>query len=168
MNIRLATKNDTKSIIAFYQALDLETSFMLFEPGERDVSFSTIENQLSWFENSKTQVLYIAENESHEVMGIISGSGGRALRNSHSLYCVIGVLQKYQSQGIGTLLLEKLEQWARIINFYRMELTVMEHNHKAIKLYEKVGFEREGLKRCSVKISGSFINELYMSKLLIA
>jgi RimJ/RimL family protein N-acetyltransferase len=49
-----------------------------------------------------------------------------------------------------------------------MELTVMEHNQKGIRLYEKLGFEREGIKRCSVKIDGNFINEFYMSKLLSA
>ena len=32
-------------------------------------------------------------------------------------------------------------------NVHRVELTVVADNHRAIKLYEKVGFQREGLKR---------------------
>jgi RimJ/RimL family protein N-acetyltransferase len=168
LNIRLATKNDAKQLIIFYQSLDQETSFMLFEPGERDISLDVIEHQLSWFENSESQVLYLAENDKHEVIGFISGNGGRASRNMHSLYCVIGVLNKYHGQGIGTSLLQNLELWAKSLKFYRMELTVMEHNQKGIRLYEKLGFEREGIKRCSVKIDGNFINEFYMSKLLSA
>ena len=42
----------------------------------------------------------------------------------------------------------------------------MEHNLKAIKLYESFGFIREGIKRDSICIAGEYINELYMSKLL--
>ena len=168
LNIRLATINDAKKLIVFYQSLDQETSFMLFEPGERDVSFETIEKQLSLFENSNSQVLYVAENESNQIVGFASGSGGRALRNKHSLYCVVGVLSKYHGKGLGASLLKSLESWANNWKFHRMELTVMEHNQKGIGLYEKFGFEREGVKRCSVKIAGKFINEIYMSKLLNA
>ena len=166
MNIRLATKNDAAMLISFYQTLDQETSFMLFEPGERDVSLRAIQQQLSWFENSNSQAFFVAENEALEIVGFVAGSGGRTLRNKHSLYCVIGVLNAYHGQGIGTLLLHNLELWAKSLEFYRMELTVMEHNQRALRLYEKCGFEREGVKRCSIKISGNFVNEFYMSKLL--
>ncbi len=36
---------------------------------------------------------------------------------------------------------------AREQHLHRVELTVVADNHRAIKLYEKVGFRREGLKR---------------------
>jgi len=39
-------------------------------------------------------------------------------------------------------------------------------NQRAIALYEKSGFEREGLKRHSRKIEGAYFDELYMSKLI--
>ena len=37
--------------------------------------------------------------------------------------------------------------WARQRSLHRVELTVVADNHRAIRLYEKVGFQREGLKR---------------------
>ena len=49
---------------------------------------------------------------------------------------------------------------------HRLELTVSTMNHRAISLYEKVGFAREGVKRHSLNIEGRYVDELYMSKLV--
>jgi RimJ/RimL family protein N-acetyltransferase len=64
--------------------------------------------------------------------------------------------------------LAALEAWARANGLHRLELTVQVHNRRAIALYEKCGFEREGVKRHSLNIEGTFIDELYMSKLIPA
>jgi len=45
---------------------------------------------------------------------------------------------------------------------------VQVHNIRAIALYENCGFEREGLKRHSLRIDGTYVDEYYMSKLLAA
>jgi len=62
--------------------------------------------------------------------------------------------------------LEALEGWARSKGLHRLELTVDVENRRAIALYEKCGFEREGVKRHSRRIEGRYSDELYMSKLI--
>ncbi len=42
----------------------------------------------------------------------------------------------------------------------------MEHNERAVALYTRCGFEKEGVKRDCLLIDGAFVNELYMAKLL--
>jgi RimJ/RimL family protein N-acetyltransferase len=79
---------------------------------------------------------------------------------------VIGVLQAWVGRGVGRALLESLEAWARSKEFHRLELTVDVTNQRAIALYEKCGFEREGVKRHSRKINGKYSDEFYMSKLI--
>ena len=80
----------------------------------------------------------------------------------------MGVLEARTGRGAGRALLTALEAWARANGIHRLELTVQAHNHRAIALYEKCGFEREGLKRHSLKIDGTYVDEYYLSKLLAA
>ena len=166
MSIRAANINDSAQLISLFKALDHESTFMLLDPKERDTSLENQQKQMVNFTDSNSQVMLIKENEDTELVGFIVGVAGNFIRNKHSLYCVLGVVNKYQGKGIGRSLLTGLEEWANNHGIHRIELTVMEHNLKAIKLYESFGFIREGIKRDSICIAGEYINELYMSKLL--
>jgi len=55
--------------------------------------------------------------------------------------------QEYQNVGLGAALMSQAIALARERRLHRVELTVVADNHRAIRLYEKVGFQREGLKR---------------------
>ena len=168
MSIRVAKINDSELLIKLFKSLDQETSFMLLEPSERDSSVENQEKQMANFADSNSQVMFVKENENSDLVGFVVGVAGNFIRNKHSLYCVIGVMEEYHGKGIGQSLLINLEKWAKSHSIHRIELTVMEHNVKAIRLYESFGFIREGIKRDSICISGEFVNELYMSKLLNA
>ena len=69
-------------------------------------------------------------------------------------------------RGIGRSLLEALEGWARSNGLHRLELMVNYNNERAIRLYEKFGFEREGVKRHALRIDGHYIDAFYMAKLI--
>lgn len=47
-------------------------------------------------------------------------------------------------RGVGTGLLAEAKRWAAAHGVHRLELTVMAHNHRAIGLYERMGFSVEG------------------------
>ena len=169
MLIRKATKGDGNQLVELFNTLDTETSFMMMEPGERNTSEQEQENHIKEFANSTSKTMLVAfDDKREEIIGFIVGIGGTFLRNRHALYCVIGVKQCSSGQGIGKKLLTNLEQWAVENHFCRLELTVMKHNTRAIHLYRSCGFEQEGVKRHSLRISDKFVDELYMSKLLPA
>ena len=167
MNIREVRRDDAAYLLAFLHGLDSETRFMMHEPGERT---ETVEEQTAIVEefisNPAKVMLVAVEDGSPEIGGYVVGIGGEYARNRHSLWCAIGVRQASAGRGIGTRLLQSLESWARDRAFHRIELTVMEHNERAIALYTKRGFETEGIKRDYLRIDGAYVNELYMSKLL--
>lgn len=50
------------------------------------------------------------------------------------------VLKEYQSQGIGTKMIEKLFEICSNYNLSKIELVVQNKNHKAISFYRKLGF----------------------------
>jgi ribosomal protein S18 acetylase RimI-like enzyme len=68
----------------------------------------------------------------------------------------VGVLVEHRGKGIGTALVRAAIDLAKAAGLTRIELTVREHNERAISLYERLGFVREGLKRKAVRIDGVY------------
>lgn len=75
------------------------------------------------------------------------------------MYLVIGVLQEYTGQGVGTGLFRAIEDWAKRIGIHRLELSVMIHNTAAVALYRKMGFEVEGTARDTLFVDGRYVDE---------
>jgi RimJ/RimL family protein N-acetyltransferase len=63
-------------------------------------------------------------------------------------------------------LLAEAKQWAAAHGVHRLELTVMAHNHRAVGLYERMGFSVEGRRAQCLVIDGRFVDELYMAVIL--
>ena len=49
------------------------------------------------------------------------------------------------------------------MNLIRIELGVLESNTRALKLYKKVGFKREGVKHQSIYKNGKFVDMIMMA-----
>ena len=109
--------------------------------------------------------MVVAEHDGR-LVGALQAFGGNFRRNWHNVYIVIGILQAFTGQGIGTQLFQKLEEWAKQRHIHRLELTVMTHNTAGAALYKKQGFTIEGTKRHSLLINGQYVDEFYMAKLL--
>ena len=78
----------------------------------------------------------------------------------------MGIIPAYRGSGLGKrLMLAALEQ-ARVAEFIRIELSVHASNQRAIALYEKVGFLKEGVQRRGVCIDDRFIDTVNMALLL--
>lgn len=147
--------------------LDNETDFMLYEPGERGKNGKSIKNLERMIESSISgeNFLLIAEAD-HQIVGYILAEKGRLNRISHRAYIVVGIRECYRGNGIGTEFFKRLEGWAREQGIVRLELTVVCSNVIAKRLYEKNGFVVEGIKRKSMLINGTYVDEYYMAKIL--
>ena len=88
------------------------------------------------------------------------------LRRSHVGTVGMGVHDAYQGRGAGGALLAALLQMAdRWLGLTRVELTVYADNARAIGLYEKFGFVREGLHRAFALRDGVFVDALAMARM---
>lgn len=76
------------------------------------------------------------------------------------------IKSSWKGKGIGTRVLQHIRQSAAADGKKRIELTVDLHNAAAIRLYEKLGFEKEGYIRKSYFIDGTFYDELLMALIL--
>lgn len=164
MKIRKLEKSDGKILLTLLLALDNETTFMLYEPGERKSTSEEIESRIEAINNDGGVFLGVEQNK--ELVGFISASRGSAKRIKHSAYIVIGVLNKESGKGLGTKLLSRVDDWALKNNISKLELTVMVHNARAFELYKRKGFEVEGVKKDSIIIDGEMYDEYYMGKRL--
>ena len=59
----------------------------------------------------------------------------------------IYIHQEFQNIGLGTIMMKRAIELAKDRGFHRLGLTVVADNHSAIKVYEKVGFKKEGIAR---------------------
>ena len=82
------------------------------------------------------------------------------------MYLAVAILKEYTGKGNGTKLMNTLEKQAIENGINRLELEVSEKNKFAISLYEKLGFEVEGVKRRAFLVNGNYENELIMGKII--
>ena len=163
--IRTAGPGDAAALLRLKQRLDRETSFMLLEADERDTSAQAVADELEAVARAENSAVIVAES-GDELVGYVELTGGAFRRNRATGYLVIGVLAEASGQGVGTGLLAEAKRWAASVGLHRLELTVMAHNHRAIGLYERMGFDAEGRRSQCLTIDGRFVDELYMAVIL--
>ena len=164
--IRTVYENDAENFLNLCKKLDDETSFMMLEPGERAATVEETRARIAQVLTRQNSTILVAECDG-QLVGYIEASGGEFRRNRHNASLVIGLLQAYSGQGIGTRLFNVLEAWARQHQLHRLELTAMVHNQAGVTLYKKRGFEIEGVRRHAMVVNGSYVDEYYMAKVLL-
>jgi RimJ/RimL family protein N-acetyltransferase len=159
-SIRVLSTDDSANFINLLETLDYETTFMMFEPGERKSTVEDTKNRIEQILSSG--MCFVDDN----LNGFILLSRGQCNRVSHVGYLVMGIKQAASGKKLGTLLFNKMIKWATENNLHRLELTVMVQNESGVNLYKKMGFDIEGIKKDSMCIDGVYVDEYYMSKLL--
>ena len=158
---------DAPALWQFLNALDGQTSFMMYEPGERTrrTSMAALAEDIRQHVIPGVDFLDIAL-EDGVIVGYLRAERGPYNRVCHTAYVVTGVLAGYRGRGVGTALFVRLEAWARENHITRLELTVECPNKAARRLYEKMGFAVEGVRKNAMLVDGCLVDEYYMARLL--
>lgn len=101
-------------------------------------SFSTLKEEL---ENENSS--YIIGKINNEIIGF---AGLKIIFDQADIMNIV-IKKTYRNQGIGTLLLENLILLAKDLNISTLFLEVNEQNKPTIHLYEKLGFEKLGVRK---------------------
>jgi len=165
VTIREIREDDALGFLALLTQLDQESRFMLVEPGERQTTAAEQCERIRQVLAQPNATILVAECDG-QVIGHVAALGGPYRRNRHTAHVVIGILRAFTGLGLGTRLLETLEQWARSHEIHRLELTVMTHNERAIWLCSKVGYQIEGVQKDSLRVDGQYVDEYRMAKVL--
>lgn len=161
MRIRSARTGDAEKLVKLIRDAE-DSGFMLFEPGERQLSADQLGRRIEALEKDAASDILLAEKDG-ELAGylFIIGNG-----RPHCVYIAIGIAETSRGQGVGTKLFEGLDEWAVARKIHRLELTVMVQNRAGLALYQKMGYKIEGIKKNSLKVDGEYIDEYYMAKLI--
>lgn len=148
---------DAADYVRLLERIDRESRFLMWEPGERQVSVDDIRSRLTGSESSKRLRLVV-------LVGLLVAHRGQPRRVRHRADFTMAVLQDHQGRGIGRELLAALDSWATAVGISRLELTVMSDNEPALALYERAGYSFEGRKRNAIIVDGIGVDELVMGK----
>jgi putative acetyltransferase len=158
--IRTARQDDLDYIFHLYMHPD-NNPWLLYEQMTRD-EFILVFNELT-----ARNHLYIFSEEGKEV-GMFKLQPMK-YRNSHIIYLGgVAIDPGCRLQGAGGRMMQEILGKVREMGFTRVELTVGTGNLTAIRLYEKVGFQNEGLLRnySFLKSENRYIDEFVMGFML--
>jgi RimJ/RimL family protein N-acetyltransferase len=160
--IRNAEVEDACAIIEYLNIVGGESDNLLFGAGEFrlnvDQERAYIED-LSKDENS-LMLVGVIENKVVSV-ALITGSNKKRIQHNKDLS--ISVKKEYWNSGVGYAMMVQLVDFAkRNQSIKNVSLGVRATNQYAIKLYEKLGFERIGIHKNFFCIDGNYYDEILM------
>lgn len=160
--LRSPNKEDAQAMIDYLNIIGGESDFITF--GKNEFSMS-VEAEQDYIErvnsmNNSKNVLIIIENE---IVGIASITSVQKERMKHNGTLGISLRKKYWGIGLGSEIMAYLIDWAKSNKITKkINLLVREDNIRGVKLYEKFGFEKEGLLKKDMYVNGVYYNTIAM------
>ena len=165
--IREAEVEDAAELVSFLNRLSVETDFTSLDRNGILMTDTEMELFLDKQARSENQITLLALLND-EIAGLVNITADQRKRVRHigDLFIVIG--KKYWNNGLGSLLLEEVVEWAQASGILRrLQLTVQTRNQAAVHLYQKNGFVIEGRQERGAYIGeGEFIDVYLMGRLI--
>lgn len=167
ITIRTAKEADAEGYLNLCKSIMAEDIYFLTQPDEFTL---TVEQEREWLQShieNENHLVLVAEVE-EEIIGQLDFSNGCKKRIAHTGGFGIGVHKDYRGLSIGTRLLEALLHWANqhpLIE--KVNLCVHSTNERAITMYEKHGFRKEGARLRDLKYGeNNFVDTILMGKII--
>ncbi len=163
--IRPMRGDDYESARLFLRQITQETIFTNQYPGQPDIDK---EKSISLYENQKANCFIGTFTDEGRLIAVASFSITHFGNPWSGRNCTFGItiLKEFCGLGLGTILMQVLENEARQRNMHRIEGQVRSKNRQAIALYLKRGFEIDGHAKETAFINGEWHDEYHISKIL--
>lgn len=162
--IRSASEEDAEQLSNVRLQIDGETENLDREPGEAFLDPAAFA-ELIRTDSEKPRNLFLVASVEDRIVGFSRCEGISLKRLSHKVDFGVGVLQEFWGYGIGKHLLQASIDWADTNGIAKISLNVLATNEKAIRLYQRLGFAREGvLKRDKMLSDGKFYDTVVMGR----
>lgn len=163
--IREIRAKDAKKALAILKEILRTSEWLLMEPGEGPKSVNEELTFIKKFQKSKNSHLAVAELNG-KIVGIVSAEGGTKKRNCHVAVLGISVREEWRGQGIGRALMKYITLWAKNAELKKLRLCVIDRNRQAYKLYQRMGFKKEGFFKREIRIGQRYLSTIEMAKFL--
>ena len=159
--IREATAEDAKALIEYTKIIGGESDNLTY--GSEGIPI-TLEQEKAFLDSVKEKehsVFYCAWQGS--VLVGTANLSGMPRRMSHRAELGISVLRSCWNNGIGSMLMQKIIDYANQHDIEIINLEVRSDNMSAIHLYEKYGYKKTGMIPAFFKIGKEYVDFDIMS-----
>jgi L-phenylalanine/L-methionine N-acetyltransferase len=161
MTTKIATNEDFDLIFGYYMHPAINP-FLLYEPMSKDDFLPIYEDLIA------RKIVYICYNDHYESVGMFK-LFPMPHRNAHIMYLGgVAIHPDFGGQGFGKKMMQTVIEMAKQNGAKRIELSTATVNATAIRLYESIGFEQEGVLRnfTFLKSENRYLDEVVMSYLM--
>ncbi|EEK78732.1 N-acetyltransferase [Bacillus cereus] len=162
--IRSAVETDAEQLSEIRVQIDGETENMDREAREGFIDKIGFQKIIK-ADNEETKNLFLVAEVHNRIVGFSRCEGSNLKRLSHKIEFGVCVLKEFWGYGMGKSLLQQSIYWADENEIKKISLQVLETNEKAIQLYQKLGFEVEGILKNDKRLSdGKYYNTVVMGR----
>lgn len=160
--IRPAKPEDAGSVLDYLNCVFGETDYLAFGKGDLDWPIEKERKFIEGYLDSDNKLLIIAIVR-QSIVGTLGFTGDEKTRLRHTGEFGMAVLRKHWGLGIGAALIECMIEWAKSSGVVRkINLRVRVDNQRALSLYERFGFVREGVVRRQFAVVDKFFDAYFM------
>lgn len=157
---------DAGALLEYLKITAAETPFLLREPEECTM---TLQQERDYIENAvqSPDILTILCEVDGRIAGNCNLKRHDKMRTRHRADVAIALIKSFWRLGIGTAMFEEMIAQAKAWGVEQLELEVVEGNHRAMALYQKMGFHIIAERPNSIKLkNGTILKELCMIRQL--
>ena len=164
---REAEGSDSQEVVDFYNALGGESDFLSFAENEFPATVEAEEKAIEVMKKSISEIMLLALVD-NKIIGIGTINSSPKNRLKHVGTFGIGIQEKYCNIGLGSYMLESIIDWAKNNGqTKKISLLTREDNKRGYRVYEKFGFEVEGVMKKDNFEKGEYFNTISMALLFI-
>ena len=161
ITIRPARPEDASTLVALGASIGREPEAWLLQ-GDGWRSAAEECRYLRALKRHPDAAVFVAEDDG-AIVGRLSVARDPHGASRHVADLGLMVAAGHRRRGVGRALLEQAVSWARDAGVLKLELHVFPWNEPAIRLYERFGFEREGLRRKHYRRENEYVDAILMA-----
>jgi RimJ/RimL family protein N-acetyltransferase len=162
--VRPAEPGDAEQLVRLAEAVSAEPQGWLISTDGEWRSVGEERRYLKAVRRYPHAAVYVAERDADRaIIGRLSLARDTHPASSHVADLGLMVAADARRQGVGRALLEAAVEWARGAGIRKLELHVFPWNEPAIALYERFGFDREGLRKAHYRRGETDVDAVLMA-----
>jgi RimJ/RimL family protein N-acetyltransferase len=158
--LRPARPTDGRGLARLFSDVRREGRWLITTPGA--VSEPSEAFWISEMIKAAEHLVLVAEADG-EVVGNVLVTVDRGVATEHIGVLSITIADGWREVGVGSELITAAQRWAIERGLRKISLGVFPDNERAIAVYEKSGFVREGLRRQQYRTGDVFRDEVLMA-----
>jgi RimJ/RimL family protein N-acetyltransferase len=158
--LRPGRPTDGRALARLFADVRKEGRWLITTPGS--ISEPSEAFWISEMIRAAEHLVLVAEADG-DIIGNLLISVDRGVATEHLGVLSITIAESWRDAGIGTEMVAGAQRWARERGLRKISLGVFPDNERAIAVYEKQGFVREGVRRQQYRSGDTYRDEVLMA-----